>query len=136
MGDTVATNIVTPESQPINLPRRGETDSADEVKSFLNKYFTEALSFPSNEVDAVIGYFENRGFDKVSAQTIGTILMQQAKIDDVNVFELLDTLKGLDELQLSSIVAEVLNYNRSKISTLGYKLKSDTDKLETRNVLV
>jgi hypothetical protein len=43
---------VTPESQPINLPRRGETDSADQVKSFLNKYFTEALSFPSNEVDS------------------------------------------------------------------------------------
>jgi hypothetical protein len=62
--------------------------------------------------------------------------MQQAKIDDVNVFELLDTLKGLDELQLSSIVSEILNYNRSKVSTLGYKLKSDTEKLETRNVLV
>ena len=80
--------------------------------------------------------FENRDFDKVSAQTIGTVLMQQAKLDDVNVFELLDTLKGLDTLQLSAVVTEVLNYNRSKVSTLGYRLNTSTDKLETRNVLV
>ena len=89
-----------------------------------------------DRVDAVIGYFENRDFDKISAQTIGTVLMQQAKLDDVNVFELLDTLKGLDTLQLSAVVTEVLNYNRSKVSTLGYRLNTSTDKLETRNVLV
>ena len=78
----------------------------------------------------------DRNFDKTSAQTIGTVLMQQAKLDDVNVFELLDTLKGLDTLQLSAVVTEVLNYNRSKVSTLGYRLNTSTDKLETRNVLV
>lgn len=129
-------NVVTPDPQPINLPRLENIDSADEVKQFLDRYFTSSLSFPSNQVDAVIGYFENRDFDKVSAQTIGTVLMQQAKLDDVNVFELLDTLKGLDTLQLSAVVTEVLNYNRSKISTLGYRLNTATDKLETRNVLV
>ena len=62
--------------------------------------------------------------------------MQQAKLDDVNVFELLDTLKGLDALQLSAVVTEVINYNRSKISTLGYKLDKSANKLEVRNVLV
>lgn len=129
-------NVVTPDPQPINLPRLENIDSADEVKQFLDRYFTSSLSFPSNQVDAVIGYFENRNFDKVSAQTIGTVLMQQAKLDDVNVFELLDTLKGLDTLQLSAVVTEVLNYNRSKVSTLGYRLNTSTDKLETRNVLV
>ena len=129
-------NVVTPNPQPINLPRLENIDSADEVKQFLDRYFQSSLSFPSNQVDAVIGFFENRNFDKISAQTIGTVLMQQAKLDDVNVFELLDTLKGLDPLQLSAVVTEVLNYNRSKVSTLGYKLNTSTDKLETRNVLV
>ena len=126
----------TTEDHLINLPRIESTDSADSVKSILDKYFTSSISFPTNQVDAVIGFFENRGFDKTSAQTIGTILMQQARLDDVNVFELLDTLKGWDALKLSAVVTEILNYNRSKVSTLGYKLKSDTEKLETRNVLV
>ena len=128
--------VVTPNPQPTNLPRIDNNDSAQEVKNFLDQYFTASISFPSNQVDAVIGFFENRGFDKVSSQTIGTILMQQARIDDVNVFELLDTLKGYDNLALSGIVTEVLNYNRSKISTLGYKVDTSTNKLETRNVLV
>ena len=73
-----------------NLPRTDSRDSADTVKSIFNKYFTESISFPSNQVDAVIGFFESRNFDRVSAQTLGTILMQQARIDDVKVFELLD----------------------------------------------
>lgn len=126
----------TSEDHLINLPRIASTDSADQVKSFLDKYFTESISFPTNQVDAVIGFFENRNFDKTSAQTIGTILMQQARVDNVNVFELLDTLKGWDSLQLSSVVTEILNYNRSKISTLGYKVDNSGDKLEKRNVLV
>ena len=119
-----------------NLPRTDSRDSADQVKSIFNKYFTESISFPSNQVDAVIGFFESRNFDRVSAQTLGTILMQQARIDDVKVFELLDTLKGIDSIQLSALVTEILNYNRSKISTLGYRIDSSNDKLEKRNVLV
>ena len=128
--------VVTPNPQPTNLPRIDNNDSAQEVKNFLDQYFTASISFPSNQVDAVIGFFENRGFDKTSAQTIGTILMQQARLDDVNVFELLDTLKGWDALKLSAVVTEILNYNRSKISTLGYKIDSSDSKLEKRNVLV
>ena len=126
----------TTEDHLINLPRIESTDSADSLKSILDKYFTSSISFPTNQVDAVIGFFENRGFDKTSAQTIGTILMQQARLDDVNVFELLDTLKGWDALKLSAVVTEILNYNRSKISTLGYKIDSSDSKLEKRNVLV
>ena len=95
-----------------------------------------SLSFPSNEVDAVVGFFESREFDPTSARTLGTVLMQQARLDGVKVFELLDTLKGTDRLQLSAVVTEILNYNRSKISTLGYRVDSSSDKLEKRNVLV
>ena len=119
-----------------NLPRSGPSDTADTVKSMFNKYFTESLSFPSNEVDAVVGFFESREFDPTSARTLGTVLMQQARLDGVKVFELLDTLKGTDRLQLSAVVTEILNYNRSKISTLGYRVDSSSDKLEKRNVLV
>jgi hypothetical protein len=62
--------------------------------------------------------------------------MQQAKIDNVKIFELIDTLGGFDQVQLSSVITEILNYNRSKISTLGYKVDQATNKLETRNIVV
>ena len=104
-----------------NLPTQLK-NTQQKVKTFFDEYYSAPLEFPSNEVDAVIGFFEKRGFEKTSAQTIGSVLMKQAKIDDVKIFELLDTLQGFNELQLSSVVTEILNYNRQKMSSLGYKI--------------
>ena len=113
-------------------PKKAEQETVE----FFDTYFDKKLSFPSNQVDAVIGFFTKRGFDTEAAISVSTTLLQQAKIDNVNVFRLLDTLKGLNSVQLSSIVAEVLNYNRSKTSTLGFKVTETVDKLEKRNIVV
>ena len=95
----------------------------------------DRLEFPSNDVDAVIGFLINKGFDKVAAQSTGSVLLQQAKIDGIKVFELIDTLKGLDKLQLSYTVAQVLNFNRQKTSTLGFKVVGTESPLEARNIM-
>lgn len=118
-----------PQEKPNNYSDKG-------VTTFFNNYFSKKLSFPTNQVDAVITFFEKRGFDKSAAISVGTTLLQQAKIDSVNVFKLLDTLKGLNEIQMSAIVTEILNYNRPKTSTLGYKRSQSADKIEKRNILV
>ena len=67
---------------------------------------------------------------------MASTLLRQAKIDNVKVFELMDTLKGMENVQLSAIVTEILNFNRQKISSLGYKLTPTDTKLESRNILV
>lgn len=103
-------------SQTVTYP-----DSANETKQFFNKYFTESISYPSNQVDAVVGFFKKRGFDEVAAASVAAILLEQAKIDNVNVFTLLDTLKGLENRQLSSVIARILNSNRSRVSSIGYR---------------
>ena len=106
------------------------------VTAFFDKYFTGKLEFASNEVDAVIAFFEKRGFEKAAAISTGSILLQQAKLDGIKVFVLLDTLKGFDEAKLSAVVAEVLNYNRLSTSVLGFKNTTATNTLEKRNVVV
>ena len=118
-----------------DLPAPKKTAERKTVE-FFDSYFDQKLSFPSNEVDAVIGFFTKRGFEKEGAVSVSTVLLQQAKIDEVNVFQLLDTLKGLDRVQLSSVVTEVLNYNRTKTSTLGFKRPQQVEKLEKRNIVV
>ena len=118
-----------------SLPQNNARTSDKRVKSFFNNYYSKQLSFPSNQVDAVIGFFENRGFEKSAAINVATVLLQQAKIDNINIFQLLDTLKGLDNLQLSAITTEILNYSRSKNSTLGYKRRQQIDKFEKRNIV-
>ena len=117
-----------------NLPKVVKDDSSNDVKRFYNQYFTDFINFPTNQVDDVIGFFTSRGFEKTSDIAVGTVMLQQAKLDDVNVFELLDTLKKTDSVQLSSVVTEVLNYNREKISTLGYRVVDIQNRTEARNI--
>jgi len=125
----------TPTNLYGNLPAK-TGDSATSVKQFFDQYYTKPFEFSSNEVDATVGFFAKRGFDEVSSTSVATIVMQQAKIDNVKIFELLDTLGGFDDIQLSTVITEILNYNRAKISTLGYKVDQATNKLETRNIVV
>jgi|TARA_R110000851_G_scaffold19575_1_gene60139 hypothetical protein len=117
-----------------NLPNN-TTDSATEVKNFYGTYFTEGVSYPASEVDAVTAFFTSRGFDESAAGAVSGVLLLQAKLDNVKVFKLLDTLKGLDKLKLSAIVTEVLNYNRPRSSTLGYRVDAPTALIEARNIL-
>lgn len=123
-------------AQNSNLPQTETTDSGDKVKTFFDTYFSEPISFPAEQIDATVGFFQKRGFDELASQATAIVLLQQAKIDNVNVFTLLDTLKGLEEIQLSAVVSEVLNYNRQKISTLGYRQQGQSDFLESRNIVV
>jgi hypothetical protein len=52
------------------------------------------------------------------------------------IFKLIDTLKGLTDLQLNQVVAEVLNSYREKTSVMGYRISTVTDTFEYRNILV
>ena len=119
----------------LNLPPKQDTSSSDKVNRYFSTYYGYQLEFPSNDVDAVIGFLENKGFDTVAAQSTGSVLLQQAKIDGIKVFELLDTLKSLDRVQLSFTVAQVLNFNRQKTSTLGFKVANNETPLEARNIM-
>jgi hypothetical protein len=110
-------------------------DSSTEVKEFFNKYFSKKISVTSNQVDSVVGFFSKRGFDINSAVAVATVLLQQAKVDNVNIFKVIDTLQGLDQVQLSKLVATILNTNRSKTSNIGYKIENTATTSEKRNIV-
>lgn len=119
-----------------NLPSQTSSDSSQEVKQFFDKYYVNQISFPSNQIDAVVGFFLQNGFDKESARSTGIVLLNQAREDNVNVFELIDTLKTLSDVQLSQVVAQILNAYRENISVLGYRVAGVIDEYESRNILV
>tara|TARA_B000000475_G_C15707122_1_gene328835 strand:- start:4 stop:372 length:369 start_codon:yes stop_codon:yes gene_type:complete len=111
-------------------------DSAGEVKEFYNKYFTKQVNFTSNEVDSCVGFFEKRGFEKTSAVSTAVAVLQQAKLEGTPVYAILDTLRGLTDIQLSKLVTTILNVNRSKASQLGYKVEPASPSKEQRNILL
>jgi hypothetical protein len=118
-----------------NLPTPS-IDSNIEVKQFFDKYFVQQISFPSNQIDAVVGFFLKNGFDTQSARSTSIVLLNQARADKVDVFQLVDTLKTLSDVQLSQVVAQVLNAYREKTSLLGYRVAPLVDTYESRNILV
>lgn len=122
-------------NQNFNLPQEKSTDSAAGVRSFFDKYFTNQITFPSNQIDAVLGYFLKRGFQEQAARSTAIVLLNQAKVDNISVQQLLDSLKGVNDAQLSQLVTEVLNIYREKSSVLGYRLEKLEETLESRNIL-
>lgn len=107
-----------------NLPENVKEDSAAGTKLFFDAYGQEPLEFHANEVDAAIGFFTKQGFDKETAIVISSVILRQAKIDSVPVFKFLDTLRRLDQIQLSTLVGEILNNNRPATSTLGFRTEN------------
>lgn len=118
-----------------NLPSRQSADSGDEVKNFFDKFFLHQITFPSNQIDAIVGFFMKRGFDDSAARSTAIVLLNQSRLENVNPFQLLDSLKGLTDAQLSSVVTEVLNVYRDKRSSLGYKLTVLEETTESRNIV-
>lgn len=111
--------------------------SKDITTDFFNNFYNIEISFNPSEVDAVIGYFLKRGFEKTAAINTASVLLQQAKIDEVNVQELIDTLRGVTDVQLSLIVAQILNINREKTSVLGFREETPASELfYKRNIVV
>ena len=117
-----------------NLPQ--SPVSSKNVKTFFDNFFAKPVSFPADQIDAVTGFFGKRGFDTTSASSIAITLLNQARNENVNVFSLLDSLKGLTDVQLSQVITQVLNASREKTSLLGYRVKPVTDTYESRNILV
>ena len=117
-------------------PSMKPKDSTTNTKDFFNSYYTAGISLSASDIDATVGFFESRGFDVSAANSIAATLLSQSKIENVNVFQIIDTLKGLNELQLSRVVSEILNYNRVNISVLGYRKDNSANTIfESRNVL-
>jgi len=109
-------------------------DSSTAVKTFFDSYFLKQISFASNEIDAVVGFFQKRGFDQDAAQSTAISILTQAKFENVKPFAVIDTLKGLTDVQLSRVVTEVLNTKREATSALGYSIPYSANNFESRNI--
>ena len=118
-----------------NLPNLETVDSATATKLFFDSYGIAPLEFRALDVDSTITFFKSRGFSDDAAISTAAVLLKQAKLDNMNVNKLLDTLTGFDDLQISSLVGEIMNNNRIATSTLGYRSEPKKSDTISRNVL-
>jgi hypothetical protein len=119
-----------------NIPTTNNSDSGASTLLAFDNYYSRPFEIHAGTFNAFLGFFESRGFDISSAETISVAIMKQAKQGGYNAMEILDTLKGLDSVELSSLVAEIINYGRFKTSYLGYNQGITAFGEVTRNILV
>jgi hypothetical protein len=118
-----------------NLPPPIIEDSAQATKLFFDSYGEAPLEFPANDVEGTISFFQSRGFDRDAAEVTAMTILKQAKLDNIPVFQLLDTLGKLGETELSALIGEILNNNRPSTSMLGFKFNAfNQADLKNRNV--
>lgn len=115
-----------------NLP--ASTPASATVQAFDN-YYVKPIQLNAGTFDAIRGFFNGKGFDQVSSETITTAIMKQAQLGNYNPMQVLDSLKGLTSLELSNLVAEIMNYSRFKTSLLGSTIISNPYTAITRNIL-
>lgn len=102
-----------------NIPPKQFTQTSDQTVQIFNNYYKEPIALNNSELTAMTGYFEKRGFETVAAESAAAIILTQAAQDGYNGMQVMDTLSGLTSVEISGLVAEIMNFNRVKSSLLG-----------------
>jgi hypothetical protein len=107
----------------------------DQTVQAFDSFYSQPIEINATTLAAMKGYFTSRNFGEVSAESIAVTIIRQAKQDGYNPMQILDTLRGLNDIELSGLVSEILNYNRFKSSSLGYAQKFQPNPEIQRNIL-
>jgi hypothetical protein len=118
-----------------NLPSEKTASSSDQTLKVFDGVNSRPTELNNAVLTAMIGFLESRNFKNPSSEFIAITILKQAKADGYDAYEILRTLKGTDNATLSGIVAEILNYNRFKTSTLGVVQSTSPVEDIKRNIL-
>lgn len=116
-----------------NLPATSSNSTG--VVEAYDTYYSTPLQLDANIFAAMTGFFESKGFSPVSSKNISVIIMKQATADSLNPMQILDSLGTLNGVEISSLVSEILNYNRVKTSFLGYTASVTPQEEILRNIV-
>ena len=117
-----------------NIPY-SSTAQLDSTLQAFDNYQSQPFELHAGTFNSMIGFFTSRGFEQEAAESITVVIMKQAQRDNYNPMSILDTLNGLDSVNISALVSEILNYNRYKTSMLGYAIDTNPNSEVTRNIV-
>lgn len=118
-----------------NIPQERAESSSDLTVKVFDQYYQAPIDLNNNDLIAMTGFFESRGFGKDAAESTAIVILKQAKKDNYNAMQIMSTLGGLDSVEISGLVAEILNYNRFKTSSLGVSETYSPAEDVVRNIL-
>jgi hypothetical protein len=103
-----------------NIPKPATQGSSSDLSNRrLTTYNDIDVQLDNETLTAMKGLLSSNGFSEESAENISITIMMQAKRDNFNPMNVLDTMRVLGTIELSQFVSEILNFNRYKTSVLG-----------------
>lgn len=118
-----------------NTPQSKTSDSAAYTLKLFDAYSEKPIQVESTMYDAVIGFFTSRGFGEDAAKNISYSIIKESLAKNFSPFQYLDTLKGYNDVQLSSIVSTLINSSRFKTSSVGTADPFTPRSYVSRNIL-
>ena len=119
-----------------NIPKRLPESPTDTTVKFFDTFYKVPVELNGTSLSAITGFFKSKGYEAEAAESVAIIILTQAKKDNLNPFEILDTLSGFDSVEISALVGEILNYNRFKTSSLGItRAPAPADEIQ-RNIII
>jgi hypothetical protein len=104
------------------------------VQAF-DAYYSKPLELDAMVYTSIKGFFTNKGFEDNAADNIAVLIIKESKINGLNPMKVIDSLRGLDSVEISTLVNEIINYNRFPTSFLGYSLAFTANPNVTRNIV-
>ena len=118
-----------------NLPQKEKDALQKTIEKLKTTDRVEPFQFNQNDLDVAVGFFVKRGFDRQPAEETAYVILQQAKIDNVNPQTILDQLTRTTPAQLSELITIILNANRYKTSRLGVRNTRSQKTSVSRNII-
>lgn len=119
-----------------NIPASRSSSSSDKTLKTFNQQSSFVTQLDPAVLTMMTGFLESRNFSQETAELISISILKQAKQDGYNPMQILETIKGIGQAELSAIVAEILNYNRFKTSSLGVVTAVEPVEFVRRNIVV
>jgi len=118
-----------------NLPPKQKDELDKTIEKLTTSNYETNYQFSAGDYDSTIGFFVKRGFGRTAAESTAYAILSQAKIDNVQPQEILDSLTNADPVLLSELITIILNANRYKSSRLGVRQTLTTKETVSRNII-
>jgi hypothetical protein len=121
-----------------NLPNETVTHTSSttqQVIQYFDQYYLTPINIDAQQLDQVKGFFESKGFDKVASINASMQILMTAKAGKYTITDVLENLKGYNQVQLNDFLMSVLNFNRNKSSILGKITPVSTNLTIKRNIV-
>jgi len=115
---------------PTNLP----VTQTDVTVQFFDGYSQRALSFNPVDYDMLAAIFRGQGLSVNVVQNITMSILNQAKLMNIDIKNLIKTLQNKNGTTLSQVLAELLNSTRLNTSLVGFRTGITTNPMVSRTI--